>query len=187
LWPYLERAIEKECRISPGDFSFVLYTHSHPDHLDAGSLLEERYKLRQAMSLEEKTFLEGPGLSIFRWMGLDPPTGTISRILKDGPLELEDKLLQVYLTPGHTPGGICLHWPEKRILITGDLIFARSFGRVDLEGGDARAILDSIKRMAALDQVDTIIPGHGPTIQGRDRVNQNYEFIFQMFREVGLE
>jgi glyoxylase-like metal-dependent hydrolase (beta-lactamase superfamily II) len=101
--------------------------------------------------------------------------------LAEGPLELDDKVLKLYLTPGHSPGSLCIHWPERGILLTGDLIFARGFGRVDLAGGDPLALVDSIKRMAALDQVDIIVPGHGPSIVGRQQVLKNYEAIFASF------
>ncbi|MDR2612469.1 MAG: MBL fold metallo-hydrolase, partial [Deltaproteobacteria bacterium] len=112
LWPFLEKSIEAETRISPADFYLSVLTHSHPDHMDAGALLEDRYGVTQAMSAEEKEFLEGEGLSLFQWMGLDYPSGTVGRILKEGPLELGDKVLHVYLTPGHSPGSLCIHWPE---------------------------------------------------------------------------
>ncbi|MDR1082038.1 MAG: MBL fold metallo-hydrolase [Deltaproteobacteria bacterium] len=182
LWPYLEKAIEAETRIAPADFYMALHTHSHPDHMDAGALLEDSYGVIQAMSAEEKSFLEGEGRSIFQWMGLDYPSGTVGRLLKEGPLELGDKILQIYLTPGHTPGSVCIHWPEEGILITGDLIFARSFGRVDLAGGDAKALIASIERMASLDHVETVIPGHGPSIVGRSQVEKNFRAIFELFR-----
>ncbi|MDR2612320.1 MAG: MBL fold metallo-hydrolase, partial [Deltaproteobacteria bacterium] len=74
-------------------------------------------------------------------------------------------------------------WPEARILVTGDLIFARGFGRVDLAGGDPKALIDSIRRMAALDQVETVIPGHGPSIIGRSQVEKNFKAIFELLRQ----
>jgi glyoxylase-like metal-dependent hydrolase (beta-lactamase superfamily II) len=138
------------------------------------------------MSKEEKEFLDGPGQSLFQWMGLDTPSGTIGRILKEGPLELDDKVLMIYLTPGHSPGSVCIHWPEQKVLITGDLIFAKSFGRVDLAGGDPKALVDSIKRMAALDNVEIVIPGHGPSIVGKNLVEKNYQYIFGILDQSGF-
>jgi glyoxylase-like metal-dependent hydrolase (beta-lactamase superfamily II) len=183
LFPFLARSIEAETRIAPEDFYLAVHTHSHPDHMDAGALLEGTYGVTQAMSAEEKEFLEGDGRSLFQWMGLDYPAGTVGRILKEGPLELGDKVLQVYLTPGHSPGSVCIHWPEAGVLVTGDLIFARSFGRVDLAGGDAKALVASVERMASLDRVEAVIPGHGPSIIGRSQVEKNFKAIFDLFRD----
>ena len=45
--------------------------------------------------------------------------------------------LEVFHTPGHSPGHITVYWPAEKVLIAGDLIFYRSTGRVDLPGGDA--------------------------------------------------
>jgi glyoxylase-like metal-dependent hydrolase (beta-lactamase superfamily II) len=186
LWPFLEKNIQKELPFETRDFAYVVHTHCHPDHMDAGAYLEERYGLVQAMSREEKEFLDNGGEAIFRWMGLDPPTGTVGKYLEEGSWELADKVLNVYLTPGHSPGGVCIHYPEKKTLIVGDLIFARGFGRVDLAGGDPSELVRSVRRMAALPDVDTIIPGHGPSIVGRERVEKNYEIVFKLLEENGF-
>jgi glyoxylase-like metal-dependent hydrolase (beta-lactamase superfamily II) len=186
LWRFLESSIKEETGISPEDFSLAIHTHSHPDHMDAGSLLEDRHGVTQAMSEEEKEFLEGPGQAIYQWFGLDLPSGTIGKSLKEGLLELYDKPLMVYLTPGHSPGSVCLHLPDEKILITGDLIFSRGFGRVDLAGGDPKELVESIKRMAALKDVDIIIPGHGPSIVGRGQVEKNYQYIFGILSQSGF-
>jgi glyoxylase-like metal-dependent hydrolase (beta-lactamase superfamily II) len=187
LFRYLEKDIKEETKISPEDFSMVIHTHSHPDHMDAGALLEDKYGVVQAMSAEEKEYLEGPGgRGIYQWFGLDFPSGTIGRVLEEGPLKLEDKVLMIYLTPGHSPGSLCIHIPEQKILITGDLIFSRSFGRVDLAGGNPRELVESVKRMAALDPVDFIVPGHGPSVVGRAQVERNFGFIFEMLSESGF-
>ncbi|MDR2460186.1 MAG: MBL fold metallo-hydrolase [Deltaproteobacteria bacterium] len=186
LWSILEKNIVEETQIKPGDFSLVIHTHAHPDHMDAGALLEEKYGVTQAMSQEEADFLDGEGRHLFGWMGLDEPAGTIGRILEEGPLELDDKVLQLYLTPGHSPGSLCIHLPEQKVLITGDLIFAGGFGRLDLGGGDPKALTESIKRMAALEPVDIIIPGHGPSIVGRGQIEKNYEEIFRTLTQGGF-
>jgi glyoxylase-like metal-dependent hydrolase (beta-lactamase superfamily II) len=184
LWPFLEKTIEEETGIAGKDFSLVIHTHSHPDHMAAGAYLENSYGVPQAMSQEEKTFLEGPGQGIYAWFGLDLPDGTVGRVLKEGPLELGDRMLEIYLTPGHTPGSICIYEPQTKVLITGDLIFSRSFGRVDLAGGDPRQLSESIRRMEAL-EVQALIPGHGPSVVGREQVRNNFKFIFRLLEECG--
>jgi glyoxylase-like metal-dependent hydrolase (beta-lactamase superfamily II) len=184
LWPYLEKSIEEETGIKAGDFSLVIHTHSHPDHMAAGACLEINNGVPQAMTQEEKTYLEGPGQNIYNWFGLDLPTGSISRILKEGTLELGDKELEIYLTPGHTPGSICIYDPHNKILITGDLIFSRSFGRVDLAGCDPKLLSESIRRMEAL-EIQAIVPGHGPSVIGRQQVKSNFKYIFMLLEESG--
>jgi len=75
--------------------------------------------------------------------------------LGDGDLQLS-----VLHTPGHTPGSICLL--GEGVLFSGDCLFAGGIGRVDLPGGDERAMLASLRRLAELDPRLLVYPGHGP-------------------------
>lgn len=179
-WPRLARQIEAD-GLSPADISLVIHTHCHPDHMEAGEILEFDYNAVQAMSEVEAEFLQGPGLEFFPWMGLDYPKGSIGRTLIEGPLDLGDKTLDLYLIPGHTPGSLCLHWPEAGLLITGDVLFAHSVGRTDFPGGDHRALAAGIERLAALSGVETVLPGHGPSVIGADRVKANFEAVKSFF------
>ena len=65
-------------------------------------------------------------------------------------------------TPGHTPGGVCYHFPEDGLLLSGDTLFAGSVGRTDLPGGDMGVLMDSLKRLTGLPGDTLVIPGHGP-------------------------
>jgi glyoxylase-like metal-dependent hydrolase (beta-lactamase superfamily II) len=179
LWPKL-RSLIAEDGLNPADFKLVLHTHCHPDHMEAGQILEEDYGAVQAMSSTEKEFYDGPGLSFFSWMGLDLPGGHISRVMEEGPLELADKNLELYLTPGHTPGSLCIHWPKESLLVTGDLIFASSYGRTDFNGGNQDTIAASILRMSKVDDVAVLLPGHGPAIMGASKVARNFQTVLSM-------
>jgi glyoxylase-like metal-dependent hydrolase (beta-lactamase superfamily II) len=178
-WPKLKQMIAKD-GIDPSTIKLVLHTHCHPDHMEAGEILETDYGAVQAMSPEEKEFYDGPGLSFFNWMGLDVPKGAISRVISEGRLEFPDKTLNLYLTPGHTPGSLCIHWPEAQVLVTGDLVFSRGWGRTDFEGGDQRALTESITKMSQLPDVSAVLCGHGPAIIGANRVAENFKIILAM-------
>jgi len=100
--------------------------------------------------------------------------------LTDGELKLGKHLtLQVINTPGHTPGSISLYWAEKRLVITGDLLFYGGVGRTDF-GGDGGELKQSIERLMELD-IEYVLPGHstemGSIIQGRDKVQKNFTAI----------
>ena len=173
LWPELKKNIEAD-GLNPRDISLVMHTHCHPDHMEAGEILEMEYGAIQAMSEKEAAFLAGEGRNFFPWMGLDYPRGSIGRFLEEGPLDLGDKTVYLYSAPGHSPGSLCLHWPEAKVLITGDVVFAHSVGRTDFPGGDGRALKASIDRLAELTDVDMVLPGHGPSVVGADKVAANY-------------
>jgi glyoxylase-like metal-dependent hydrolase (beta-lactamase superfamily II) len=62
-------------------------------------------------------------------------------------------------TPGHTPDSICIH--VSGCLFTGDTLFVGECGRVDLPGGDAGALYDSLfTKILALEGSTVIYPGH---------------------------
>jgi len=71
-------------------------------------------------------------------------------------------------TPGHSPGSVTLKC--ETALFTGDTLFRDSCGRTDLEGGDAKELTKSLKRLAGLDGDFEVYPGHaGTTTLSRER------------------
>ena len=80
-------------------------------------------------------------------------------LLHDGDgLKVDDLLFRVLFTPGHTEGSICLL--GGKALFTGDTLFRGSMGRTDFPGGSYDAIMDSLKRLAALPGDYKVCPGH---------------------------
>jgi hydroxyacylglutathione hydrolase len=106
--------------------------------------------------------------------------------LKEGEASLGKNgfKLDVMLSPGHSPGSVCLYWAEKKVLITGDVVFFMSVGRTDFPGGDTAMLKKSIDRLAALD-VEYIVPGHNTEpkgiIRGKDLVERNFEAVQDFF------
>lgn len=130
----------------------ILLTHCHFDHVGAVKDLAAQYDC--------KVFLDKKELAM-------PP------MLTNGPLYYTDGYgdgdtltlagipIQVLETPGHTPGSVCLIMEDT--LFSGDTLFAGSCGRTDLPCGDARAMRDSLRRLAALSENYRVCPGHGPS------------------------
>ena len=130
----------------------ILLTHCHFDHVGAVKDLAAQYDC--------KVFLDKKELAM-------PP------MLTNGPLYYTDGYgdgdtltlagipIQVLETPGHTPGSVCLIMEDT--LFSGDTLFAGSCGRPDLPCGDARAMRDSLRRLAALSENYRVCPGHGPS------------------------
>ena len=79
--------------------------------------------------------------------------------------------LTVLHTPGHTPGSVCLLMGNE--MFSGDTLFACSFGRTDLPGGDPRKMMESLRRLASLQGNFFIHPGHGgsTTLDAEKRFN----------------
>ncbi len=79
-------------------------------------------------------------------------------------------MLEVLHTPGHTEGSVCLLARDDGLLFAGDTLFAGGWGRVDLPGGNREQMVDSLARLARLEDGLRVLPGHGAsTTIGRER------------------
>lgn len=77
--------------------------------------------------------------------------------------------IDVLFTPGHSPGHVT--YAIAGALLSGDVLFAGSVGRVDLPGGDWATLESSIESLLRSYAPETVIyPGHmGVTTLGRER------------------
>jgi glyoxylase-like metal-dependent hydrolase (beta-lactamase superfamily II) len=67
----------------------------------------------------------------------------VIQYFSDTTLQIGHFHFDVILTPGHTPGSICLQY--QNYLFTGDTIFYDSIGRTDLPYGNEVAMGQSLK------------------------------------------
>ena len=169
------------------DIGLVIGTHSHPDHVEAVGLLAREGGALFTLSREEDEFYSTIGKPFFQSFGDKPVEVEPFFYLKEGDLSLgakENRLgVKVFLTPGHSPGSICLYLRDDKILITGDVVFAGSIGRTDLPGGSPSLLRRSIDKLSELD-VEYLVPGHstemGGVIAGKDKVKRNF-YTIKMF------
>jgi glyoxylase-like metal-dependent hydrolase (beta-lactamase superfamily II) len=108
------------------------------------------------------------------------PQFRVDFYLKEGTLRLGKDVFEIFMTPGHSPGSLCLYWPERKALFTGDVIFYGGIGRTDFLEGDPEALKRSIEKMSRL-ETEILLPGHGEILQGKYPVLQNFEWIRQNF------
>ena len=100
--------------------------------------------------------------------------------LKQGNLSVNGLELDVFHTPGHSPGSISLYWPEQKVLFTGDLIFKDGIGRTDIPGGDGSTLKKSIKSLTKL-KSKWLLPGHGDIVSGESEVKKNFDRVEQFW------
>jgi glyoxylase-like metal-dependent hydrolase (beta-lactamase superfamily II) len=67
-------------------------------------------------------------------------------------------------TPGHTPGHLCFHVPEQRMLLSGDHVLPTitphiSISRRDRAGDPLGDFLESLQKVARLDAIE-VLPAH---------------------------
>jgi glyoxylase-like metal-dependent hydrolase (beta-lactamase superfamily II) len=165
--------------VDPGRIRLVVFTHGHPDHVEAAVLFDE--KVLRAIGKTEYMYMRGQGNGLFLASGAQMP-GRFGLFLNEGTLVLGDKTFLVIPTPGHSPGSICLYERNDKVLISGDTVFYLGVGRTDLAGGDMEQLAASIRRLSALD-AEYLIPGHGEMLKGRQAIEKNFQAILAEFFE----
>ena len=138
----------------------ILLTHAHFDHIGAIPALQKAYPdLPVYVHANDVKVIAHP----MNQLPPDyPPIARPRNLTFLGQLEAPDGL-EVLETPGHTPGGVCYFFKNMRLLLSGDTLFAGSVGRTDLPGGNMATLMGSLRKLTALPDETTVIPGHGPS------------------------
>jgi glyoxylase-like metal-dependent hydrolase (beta-lactamase superfamily II) len=154
--------------VNPELIQQVVLTHEHYDHVGGvESLLKVCGKDVRVYANQETAVKLREGRSAFAEMlGGHLPRVEINDVINEGDsLQLGDSRFEVMVTPGHSMGSICLFEPVKKVLFSGDTVFAHGdFGRFDLPGGDYMSLRGSIERIGSLG-VLRLYPGHGPVVE----------------------
>jgi len=166
-----------------GGIGLIINTHSHPDHCQANELVVKNSGGWITLSEEEDEFRNTLGEKLYSMLGVKVPQFTPLFYLKEGGLSLGTKNkveLEIFHTPGHSPGSICLYWPDNKILITGDVVFYGSIGRTDFPSGSLSLLKKSIDKLSQLD-VECLVPGHsteyGNIVKGKLNVERNFQAV----------
>ncbi|MFA5515709.1 MAG: MBL fold metallo-hydrolase [Desulfuromonadales bacterium] len=157
------------------ELKMIVNTHGHFDHVGANRFLVEKTGAELLIHEGDVPLLARARehAAIFGLSAVPSPPPT--RNLAGGDtLQLGEISLQVFHTPGHSPGGICLLAEDH--LFAGDTLFAGSVGRTDVPGGDHELLLQNIRnQLLVLPDATIVHPGHGQdTTIGRERRSNPY-------------
>lgn len=98
-------------------------------------------------------------------------------------LDIGNRKLHLFPTPGHSQDGISIYLPEERLLIAGDSVVT---GIVPAIGdGDSIVLETSLRKLGEL-TIDVMIPGHGPVVYGADAVRDWLQWLPNYLQQVRL-
>ena len=200
---HLERAFDQiGHRIE--DVRLIVVTHAHPDHSGQAPLLAERAGcevwMHPAWTLHAKSDLDRrievalqsgvPEEPLRRWAELRRGKGTgqadglrADRDLVEGVVvESDVGAWTVVETPGHAPSHVCLHQPERRLLISGDHLLGRVSPYFDV-GYTPDPVGEFLQSLDKVDALDTrlALAGHArPFTDVRGHIDANRQLVARM-------
>ena len=191
-WASLAQALDASGH-SIADVASVVVTHLHPDHLGladrvrtaSGGVVVMHEKEQAALeAMAGRAPAESPSHRFDEW---GVPTDRLAELdvserrpamdasgadvlVTDGALlDIPGRAIEVVLTPGHTPGHMCLVDAEDGLVFTGDHVLPTIHAGVGLGGETATNpiadYLRSLERIAAFDEHE-VCPGHEYVFHG---------------------
>jgi glyoxylase-like metal-dependent hydrolase (beta-lactamase superfamily II) len=169
----------------------VVNTHSHYDHIAQNYMFHEialfdapnarqasrnGYNRAEMSRLLEKGMLWKPLPRHFDAENYHVPPFTVTRWLKNNDvIDLGERSLEVFHTPGHTPDSICLLDRDAKLFWTGDTYYPSAI-YVHLPGSDLAAFINSYEKMIALSPLyEKLMPSHNETWIEKTRLKQVLE------------
>ena len=150
----------------------LLLTHGHFDHIPDLAKIKRRFGCDIGCHADTVPMISDP--EFFRNYGFQleiEPVDADFLIEETSQRSFAGLDLEVLDVPGHSPGSLCFHSREGKLLVGGDVLFAGGVGRWDLPGGDGELLFRGIKtKLFPLGDDVVVLPGHGPaTTIGRER------------------
>lgn len=125
---------------------YIIATHYHIDHTGCINQLKESYPNSKIIASEKDESLLDAQVDI--------------KVIDNDKIELGNVNLKFILTPGHTPGGICII-VDNELLLTGDTLFIGDCGRTDLPGGNITQMFKTLQeKIVPLPDQLIVYPGH---------------------------
>jgi len=151
--PLMERVTANGLRLH-----VVANSHGHVDHIFDNAPLVRASGAPLAIHPDDAYRLDGTNS-----YGFEVERSVATQDLREGDqVRIGDLIFDVLHTPGHTEGSVCLYEERLALLLSGDVLFAGSYGRTDLAGGNDGQMVTSLARLARdIPPTVRVLPGHG--------------------------
>jgi glyoxylase-like metal-dependent hydrolase (beta-lactamase superfamily II) len=130
----------------------ILATHGHNDHINAAAALAEQLDAPIWLHPEDRML----------WDAVYPDRAPDADLVDEMTITAGGTQLTVLHTPGHSPGGCCLHDGAGAVLFSGDTLFNGGPGATGRSYSDFATIINSIRdRLLVLPRTTRVLTGHG--------------------------
>ncbi len=150
-----------EEKIQGLDIKYIFLTHGHYDHFIAAKSIVEKTGAKIVISEIDRPFLDDVELNLICWnMPLAKKQISADITVNDGDvITVGDMSFRFMLTPGHTPGSMCIFINDK--MFSGDTLFCGTIGRTDLPRGSMTQMMNTLQNIIKPIKEDYIVyPGH---------------------------
>jgi len=130
----------------------IVCTHGHNDHINAAVALAEAVGAPILLHPDDRML----------WDSIHPDRAPDGELTDGQVLTVAGESLWVVHTPGHSPGGCCLHDAVGGILFSGDTLFHGGPGATGRSFSDFDTIIESIRtKLLRLPATTVVHTGHG--------------------------
>lgn len=140
-----------------------LNTHLHFDHIFGNAFVEDTFGIKAEANDADWPWAANIKERVARFgIKYEEEVPALGRILCDGDeITFGTHRIVAIAVPGHSPGSLCYHIPEEKVLFSGDALFHGSIGRTDFPDSDHYRLITTIReKLLTLPEETSVYPGH---------------------------
>ena len=156
--------------LSDQPVNYLINTHLHGDHTGGNKVIGKDASIIAHPSVKEYLSKDQQ-----RGENVIPafPDYALPDILVEKEMELElngERIQITHMPEGHTGGDLTVYFPDSKVLVMGDLLFAKYFPYVDIgNGGNPLRFIENVESIIKKYPEDiTFVGGHGPVFTHAD-------------------
>jgi glyoxylase-like metal-dependent hydrolase (beta-lactamase superfamily II) len=143
------------------DIDIVINTHEHFDHIGANRYFQDYALIAAHRFAATKMTVEDSYVTMYKSGDINEPSLKVHLWLENRfRFDLGNYSLEVVHTPGHSSGSICIYEFTRKILFTGDTLFAGGTLSYIGESGSVGDYINSISLLETR-KINELYPGHG--------------------------